>query len=221
MIALVFRETAPFLLLGLFLAGWLKIIIPTQGVHRYLGKPNLRSALYAALFGLPLPICSCGVVPLSMGLRDKGASREANLSFLISTPETSIDTLIITWGLLGPVIAVVRPLAALAASLFAAVLSIAERTDRPADDEPAPAASVCSPAADPGVDAPGYILEEGYHVVGPRGFLRSVGRRSANCPRSAKRKRPPHPPHRSPWACWCATPIATRFARCSTTFRSG
>jgi len=188
MIALVFRETAPFLLLGLFLAGWLKIIIPIQGVHRYLGKPNLRSALYAALFGLPLPICSCGVVPLSLGLREKGASREANLSFLISTPETSIDTLIITWGLLGPVIAIVRPLAALAASLFAAILSIAERTDRPADDKDvAPAAAVCPTDDEQGADNAGYTLEEGYHVVGPRGFLRSVAAAIGQLPAFSKK----------------------------------
>ncbi len=125
MIWVVLLETAPYLLLGLLLAGLVKILLRARTARRYLGEPNLKSALWAALLGLPLPICSCGVVPLTLGLRDKGASREARLSFLTSTPETSVDTVVISWGLLGPIMAVVRPIAALFASLLAAVVSIA------------------------------------------------------------------------------------------------
>jgi len=173
MIYLVFLETAPFLLLGLFLAGWLKIMIPTRGVHRYLGHTNLRSAVYASLFGIPLPICSCGVVPLSIGLKEKGASRESNLSFLISTPETSIDTVIITWGLLGPLMAVVRPITAFINSMFAAILSVASRTDRPDDDdhqppEPEPSETIVCESCHEEHE------QDDYHVVGPGGFWRSL-----------------------------------------------
>ena len=125
MIWVVLLDTAPYLLLGLLLAGLVKILLRVRTARRYLGEPNLKSALWAALLGLPLPICSCGVIPLTLGLSDKGASREARLSFLISTPETSVDTVVISWGLLGPIMAVARPIAALLASLVAAVVSIA------------------------------------------------------------------------------------------------
>ena len=125
MIWVVLLETAPYLLLGLLLAGLVKILLRVHTARRYLGEPNLKSALWAALLGLPLPICSCGVIPLTLGLRDKGASREARLSFLTSAPETSVDTVVISWGLLGPIMAVARPIAALLASLVAAVVSIA------------------------------------------------------------------------------------------------
>ncbi|MDP8225232.1 MAG: SO_0444 family Cu/Zn efflux transporter [Candidatus Lernaella stagnicola] len=171
MVYVVFVQTAPFLLLGLFLAGWSKIAIRTKGVHRYLGGGNLRSAFYAAVFGLPLPICSCGVVPVSLSVRDKGASREANLSFLISTPETSVDTLVITWGLLGPLMTIVRPIAALLTAMFAAVLSIAGRTDRPDDHDGEvvlPDAEACE------IDEDAHVHEGGYHVVGFRGLWKSL-----------------------------------------------
>ncbi len=145
MIWQVFLDAAPFVLLGLFLAGWLKVLIRSPGVDRYLGRPNLRSAVLAWLLGAPLPVCSCGVVPVALGLRSKGASRESLLSFLIGTPETSVGTVMITWGLLGPVMAVVRPLASLATSLLAAVLSIAARTDEPTDPAPEADGTEASP----------------------------------------------------------------------------
>jgi HflK protein len=172
MIYVVFLQTAPFLLLGLVLAGWSKILIRTQGVHRFLGGGNLRSAFYAALFGLPLPICSCGVVPVSLSVRDKGASREANLSFLISTPETSVDTLVITWGLLGPLMTIVRPIAAFATAMFAAALSIADRTDRdPEDAAPAP---TCDADHNHDLGEDHDVLVGDYNVVGIVGFWRSL-----------------------------------------------
>lgn len=193
---LVFLETAPFLIIGLFLAGWMKILIPTRGVHRYLGQRNLRSALYAALFGLPMPICSCGVVPLSIGLRDKGATREANLSFLISTPETSIDTIIITWGLLGPIMAVVRPLVSLFTSLFAAILSIGARTDQDDDNQgdgdPINDQAASAPTSEDQYCRSGSCsLEGGYHVVELRGFLASLKAAVFSLPAFRKEQKPP------------------------------
>ncbi len=177
----VFYETAPFLLLGLFLAGWVKILIPTSGVHRLLGKPTWRSALYAALFGLPLPLCSCSVVPLALSLREKGASREASLSFLISTPETSIDTVLLTWGLLGPVMALARPVVAFFNAVFATAVSLLVRAFHHGEDEaPAPNLPVVSSAcsvdhADEHANGhcPCGCEDTEYHVVGPAGLWAS------------------------------------------------
>ena len=164
----VVLATAPYLLFGLFLAGWLKIVLRTEGVERFLGGRNLRSALWASLLGLPLPICSCGVVPVALGLKDKKASRESSLAFLISTPETSVDTVAVTWGLLGPLMAIVRPIAAFLTSMFAAVLSIAARTDAVDEHPPPSSAPVCeSPCCD---DEPA----EPYHVVGFGGLMASL-----------------------------------------------
>ncbi len=177
MIYLIFLRTAPFILLGLFLAGWLKVLIREEYIGRFFGQRNLRSALYAALFGLPLPICSCGIVPLVMGLREKGASREARLSLLISTPETSVDTVILTWGLLGPVMAIVRPLAAFSSALFAAVLSIAERTDRSIEENSGPwreTKDALTTETDTACEGCSHHSEDGYHVVGLAGFWSSL-----------------------------------------------
>lgn len=174
MVYVVFVQTAPFLLLGLFLAGWSKIIIRAQGVHRYLGAPNLRSAFFAAMFGLPLPVCSCGVVPLSLSVRDKGASREASLSFLISTPETSVDTLVITWGLLGPIMTIVRPIAAFLSAMFAAVLSIADRVYHPDDETVAPVADADLGCNGDCAGADNHIHVDQVHVVGFRGLAKSI-----------------------------------------------
>ena len=175
--ALVFYDAAPFLLLGLFLAGWVKIMIPTGGVHRFLGQPTWRSALYAALFGLPLPLCSCSVVPLALSLREKGASREASLAFLISTPETSVDTILLSWGLLGPIMAIARPIVSFFNAMFAAGLSLAvrlfqgEKPDESAREELAVLGSGCEIG---GGCADGCGADEEYHVVGPSGLWTSL-----------------------------------------------
>ena len=82
----LFVESAPWLLLGLFVAGMMKAFVPSQLMAKHLGKPGLMSTVKAALFGAPLPLCSCGVIPAAVGLRRSGASKAATTSFLISTP---------------------------------------------------------------------------------------------------------------------------------------
>jgi len=110
---LVFLDTAFWLLLGLLAAGFIKLFISEQTMRRWVGGKGLPSILRAALFGAPLPLCSCGVLPAAIGLRRSGASKEATISFLISTPETSIDSVFVTYALMGPVMAIVRPVSAL------------------------------------------------------------------------------------------------------------
>ncbi|MDZ4200461.1 MAG: permease [Kiritimatiellia bacterium] len=105
-------QMAPYLLLGFLMAGLFSVWISPAWVERRLGKKGGRSSLLAALFGVPLPLCSCGVIPVAASLRRHGASRGATAAFLMSTPQTGVDSLLVTWGLLGPVMAVFRALVA-------------------------------------------------------------------------------------------------------------
>lgn len=110
---LVFLDTAFWLLIGLLAAGVIKSFIAEDTMKRWVGGKGIGAILRAALFGAPLPLCSCGVLPAAIGLHRSGASKEATVSFLISTPETSVDSVAVTYALMGPVMAVFRPIAAL------------------------------------------------------------------------------------------------------------
>ncbi len=110
---LVFLDTAFWLLIGLLAAGIIKSFISEDTMQRWVGGHGLGSILRAALFGAPLPLCSCGVLPAAIGIHRAGASKEATVSFLISTPETSVDSVAVTYALMGPVMTVFRPVAAL------------------------------------------------------------------------------------------------------------
>ena len=116
----IFVETAPYLIFGLGIAGLLNVLVPDQKIVDYLGASagKIRSVINAALAGLPLPLCSCGVVPAAMSIRKRGANRGATLSFLISTPETGVDSIAVTYALLDPLMAVFRPLAALVTAVL-------------------------------------------------------------------------------------------------------
>ncbi len=117
---------APYLLLGLGVAGLLHVAIPRSLVGRLIGRPGFGSVSLASLLGVPLPLCSCSVLPTATYLRDAGASRPAVMSFLVSTPQTGVDSIAATWGLLGPFIAIYRAVAALIAGLVAGVGSMLE-----------------------------------------------------------------------------------------------
>ena len=89
----LFFMMAPYLLMGFLLSGVLYVYLPKERLVRHLGKPGLGAVFKAALFGIPLPLCSCGVIPAALSLRKQGASRGAVVSFMISTPEIGIDSL--------------------------------------------------------------------------------------------------------------------------------
>lgn len=112
------NEMSPYLLLGFFLAGMMHAFIPGVVYSKYLSKSNFRSVCMAALFGVPLPLCSCGVIPTAMSLRREGASKGATASFLIATPQTGVDSIIATFSLMGLPFAIIRPIAALLTALF-------------------------------------------------------------------------------------------------------
>ena len=119
----LFSEMAPFLLLGFLLAGILHVWVPNHLYVPKIAKSNFASVLWAAIFGVPLPICSCGVIPTSIAIRKEGASKGASVSFLISTPATGVDSILATYSLLGLPFAILRPVAAFVTALFGGVLT--------------------------------------------------------------------------------------------------
>lgn len=124
---------APFLLFGMLLAGLLHIVLSRRWIERFMGQRGLLGVVTAAGFGVPLPLCSCSVVPVALTLRRKGASPPASLSFLITAPESGADSIMLTWGMLGPIMAIARPIASFVTALWAGVLTIASNPR----DEPA------------------------------------------------------------------------------------
>lgn len=106
------NEMSPYLLLGFFIAGVLHVVMPNHKVVKYLGGNNLKSVVNAAILGVPLPLCSCGVIPTGMSFYKNGASKGSTVSFLISTPQTGVDSIMVTYSLLGLPFAILRPLIA-------------------------------------------------------------------------------------------------------------
>ncbi len=128
-------ESALFILAGFGIAGLLEMGLSGARVIRLISARRARSVLFATVVGIPLPLCSCSVLPTAVTLRRKGASRGATLSFLISTPETSVTSVLLTYALLGPLMAIYRPIAACITALAAGLLENArdQRTDTNAD----------------------------------------------------------------------------------------
>lgn len=114
----VLEEMSPYLLFGFLVAGILSVFISPIWVERHLGSKGIWPLLKASIFGVPLPLCSCGVIPVSMSLHKHGASKGATISFLLSTPQTGADSIFVTLSLLGPLFAVFRPLIAFATGVF-------------------------------------------------------------------------------------------------------
>ena len=113
---------SPYLLLGFAAAGVLFVLLPRSWVVAHLGGRGWVPSLKAALFGVPLPLCSCGVIPVTASLRQHGAGRGPTAAFLMSTPQTGVDSIVATYGLLGPLFAVVRPLVAFVSGALCGVL---------------------------------------------------------------------------------------------------
>jgi hypothetical protein len=117
----ILREASLFLLLGFVLAGVFAVLVPAGLLTRFLGRGKIRSVLWASAIGTPLPLCSCGVLPTALGLARQGATRGATVSFLISTPETGIDSIALSYALMDPIITVVRPVAAFLTAVVAGI----------------------------------------------------------------------------------------------------
>lgn len=122
---------APYLLLGFFIAGILKFGFKPGKLKHYLGGANLRSIFYASLLGVPMPLCSCGVIPTAVGLYRNGASKGASQSFLISTPQTGVDSIMITYSLLGLPFAIIRPVVAFITGIIGGMLTNVVEGEKP------------------------------------------------------------------------------------------
>jgi len=126
-------EMAPYLLLGFLFAGILYVWFPKKKVYKYLGKPNSASVINAALIGIPLPLCSCGVIPTGISFYNSGASKGSSVSFLISTPQTGVDSVLVTYSLLGLPMAIIKPFIALFTGFFGGFLT--NKFDRDGDKD--------------------------------------------------------------------------------------
>ncbi|MFH1737377.1 MAG: SO_0444 family Cu/Zn efflux transporter [bacterium] len=111
-------EMAPYLLFGFLVAGALSVLVRPEAIERHLGGRGIWPVVKASIFGVPLPLCSCSVIPVGASLRKHGATNGATTAFLISTPQTGVDSIFVTFSLLGPVFAVFRPIVALVSGLI-------------------------------------------------------------------------------------------------------
>lgn len=131
----VLGRMSPYLLFGFLMAGVLSVWISPGWVERNLGRRGFGPVLKASLFGVPLPLCSCSVLPVSASIRRHGASRAATTAFLLSTPQTGVDSIAVTYALLGPIFAIFRPVAALLTGLMGGAL--VQLFDGPNGSDPA------------------------------------------------------------------------------------
>lgn len=119
----LFNEMAIFLMIGFFFAGFLHVFIRKERIGKYLGSNDLKSSVNASLLGVPLPLCSCGVIPAGLSFLKNGASKGATVSFLISTPQTGVDSIMVTYSMLGWPLAIIRPLVAFITGVTGGVIT--------------------------------------------------------------------------------------------------
>jgi len=140
----VFVESAPYMLFGMVVAGLMRAFAPEGFIFSRLGGRGPGSVLLASLLGAPLPLCSCGVIPAAAEIRRRGAGRGATAAFLISTPETGVDSVAVTYALLGPAMAVIRPVAAIVTATLAGLFVNALDRDRTTAAAPQAPRSGCA-----------------------------------------------------------------------------
>ncbi len=121
--------SAPYLLFGLFFAGLIHQYVSVDTIKKWFGGNKFTGVVKASLIGVPLPLCSCSVIPAAVTLKKNGASNGATSGFLIATPESGVDSILVTWGMMDPLMTIVRPIAAFASAFFAGILQIVFKTD--------------------------------------------------------------------------------------------
>jgi len=163
-------DMAPFLLVGFLLAGLLRRFLRSERWVRLLAGDDFASVGRAALIGAPLPLCSCAVVPLAVELQRQGASKGATAAFLISTPETGVDSVSVSWALLDPLLTVARPVGAVISALFSGSL-VNLLVRRGLDRERAPASAAAAAQPDCCADEAAHTRAEPARVSWPRAAL--------------------------------------------------
>lgn len=141
---MILTESSIWLVLGFILAGVVHVLIPREWMLKHLGGRGIVPIFKASLLGIPLPLCSCSVIPVAAGLRKQGASKGASAAFAISTPQTGEESIPLTWGLFGPVFALARPVIAVVTALLTGLLIdlTHKHEEEPSED--------ASPIDDPG-----------------------------------------------------------------------
>ncbi len=114
-------QSAPYMLFGLLVGGMLKVFLSADYVARHLGSGRFSSVFKASILGIPIPLCSCGVLPAAASLKKQGANKGATAAFLISTPESGVDSISITYALLDPIMTLARPIAAFVSAMAAGI----------------------------------------------------------------------------------------------------
>jgi len=131
----LFFEMAPYLMLGLGFVALMNLFFTKDIIIKYVGKDNIWSVIKASMFGVPLPLCSCGVIPSTVYLSKNGASKGAVISFLISTPQTGIDSMIATYGMMGWIFAIYRPVVALIMGVIGGIIVRFVKTENKPDSD--------------------------------------------------------------------------------------
>ncbi len=108
---LIYMDVAIYMLFGFFVAGVLYVFFKADKIKKHLGTGKIKPVILSALFGIPIPLCSCGVVPVATGLKKQGANNGAALSFMIATPESGVDSIAVSWAMLDPIMTITRPVA--------------------------------------------------------------------------------------------------------------
>jgi len=177
----VMLEAGLWLIVGFLIAGAIRTFIPTGYLRRWLGGSGLGSIARASAIGVPMPLCSCSVIPAAASLRRAGASRGASTAFLVSTPEADAPSISITWAIIGPAMAIARPVVALATAIAAGVgvERFARSTEASSNGEAAPDAQpergcCAEEGGGPSVPGPGSSVGVSSAAGRARGALRHV-----------------------------------------------
>jgi len=144
----ILNEMSPYILLGFFIAGLLHSFVRPETMSRHLAGHGWKPVFKAAMLGIPLPLCSCGVLPTAVSLRRQGASKGASASFLIATPQTGVDSIAATYALLGLPFAILRPIAALTGAMAGGMAVDRSSGDEPGESDASAAHSAISASAD-------------------------------------------------------------------------
>jgi len=140
---------APYILFGLIFAGFLHELVPDSIVKNHLGHDSIISVIKSTIFGIPLPVCSCGVIPLAAGIKKSGASNGSTLSFLISTPITGVDSILATYGMFGWAFTIYRVITSMIISIIAGILTNIYAKEEQKQEEKAPAPKAAFSMATP------------------------------------------------------------------------